>query len=303
MKISSVMSSPSSRSITQSMTGRPATLRRGLGTRWVCGRSRVPLPASGMITCISASTVAVLEAHEVVELGSGRLEHVAVYHRLDLVNQLGRYVYRLARLEWPRYQGIAGLSPQGELAREHVHGLILEVVVLQAEDVTGLHVQDLPHVAIGASPDELVAPGLLHPIRQVGHSGSRVGEFERRRGRDAGADTDPATDAPLGPEDRMSGFVHAERRFAHRAGFGTHPARAPLIGDAALRMEFEDSHAVPGPAVRGCGESRSGTGGHARHGGTSNTGLGRGIDVRRARGETALGGNQHYGVGWAGIGA
>ena len=31
---------------------RPATLMSGLGTRCVCGRSRVPLPASGMMTCI-----------------------------------------------------------------------------------------------------------------------------------------------------------------------------------------------------------------------------------------------------------
>ena len=52
MKMSSSMSSPSSRSITQSITGRPATLSSGFGTRCVCGRSRVPFPASGMITCI-----------------------------------------------------------------------------------------------------------------------------------------------------------------------------------------------------------------------------------------------------------
>ena len=93
MKISSVTSRPSSRSITQSMTGRPATLSIGLGTRWVWGRSRVPLPASGMITCMSAPSVAVLEPDEVVELGGGRLEHVAVHHRLDLVDQLGRNVH------------------------------------------------------------------------------------------------------------------------------------------------------------------------------------------------------------------
>src|SRR5580765_4359228 len=89
MKISSLTSSPTRRSITQSMTGRPATLSSGLGTRWVWGRRRVPFPASGMITCMSASSVAVLEPDEIVELGSRGLEHVAVGDRLDLMHQAG----------------------------------------------------------------------------------------------------------------------------------------------------------------------------------------------------------------------
>src|SRR5918992_5387950 len=110
MKISSVISSPSSRSITQSMTGRPATLSRGLGTRCVWGRSRVPFPASGMITCISTSSVAVLEAHEVVELGRRGFEHVAVHNRLDLVDQLRWDMHGVARLEWP---GHCGIAPSG----------------------------------------------------------------------------------------------------------------------------------------------------------------------------------------------
>src|SRR6476660_7544417 len=99
MKISSVTFRPSSRSITQSITGRPATLSSGLGTRWVWGRRRVPFPASGMITCMSASSVAVLEPDQVVELRGGCLEDVAVYHRLDLVYQLGGNVDGLAGLE------------------------------------------------------------------------------------------------------------------------------------------------------------------------------------------------------------
>src|SRR5687767_6556305 len=99
MKISSVTSRPASRSMTQSMTGRPATLSNGLGTRWVCGRSLVPFPANGMITCISASAVAVLEPHEVIELGRGCLEHVAVLHRLDLMDQSRRDADRFACLE------------------------------------------------------------------------------------------------------------------------------------------------------------------------------------------------------------
>src|SRR4030095_1871645 len=104
MKISSLTSRPSSRSITQSITGRPATFSRGLGTRWVCGRSRVPFPASGMITCMSASAVAVLETHQIVELGRRCLEHVAVLDGFDLVHESWWNVCALARPEAPFLQ-------------------------------------------------------------------------------------------------------------------------------------------------------------------------------------------------------
>src|SRR5688572_10115101 len=177
MKISSVTSRPSSRSITQSITGRPATLSSGFGTRWVWGRSRVPLPASGMITCMSASSVSVLEAHQVVELGRGGLEHVAVHHRLDLVDQLGRNMDRLAGLERSADKRVSGLGPKNELSGQHMHGLVLLVVILETEDVPRLHMQDLPHVAIGPGPDELIAPGLLHSERHLRHSALHAGKL------------------------------------------------------------------------------------------------------------------------------
>src|SRR5579864_6552182 len=101
MKISSSTASPESRSITQSITGRPATLSSGLGTRWVCGRRRVPFPASGMITCMSASAVAVLEPDEVVQLRRRCLEHVAVHDGFDLMHEPGRDMRRLAGAEGP----------------------------------------------------------------------------------------------------------------------------------------------------------------------------------------------------------
>src|SRR5919108_3634993 len=111
MKISSVTSSPSSRSITQSITGRPATLSSGLGTRWVCGLSRVPFPASGMITCISIPSVAVLQPHEIIQVWGRGLQHVAVHDRLDLMHQLGRDMNRLAGLERAGHQLVAELGP------------------------------------------------------------------------------------------------------------------------------------------------------------------------------------------------
>ena len=33
------------------------------------------------------------------------------------------------------------------------------------DTVAGFDVEDLPHVAVGAGPDQFVAPGLLHAIR------------------------------------------------------------------------------------------------------------------------------------------
>src|SRR6476661_4524347 len=191
MKISSLTSRPWSRSITQSMTGRPATLSMGLGVRWVCGRRRVPFPASGMITCMSASSVAVLEPNQVVELRRGRLEHVAVHHRLDLVDQLGRNMDGLAGLERARLELRPGSGPEDELPAQHVHRLVLHVVVLQAQDVTGLHMQDLAHIAVRARPDELVAPGFVHSVRHIGHGYPPAGGTIDRCGGNIGSAVTP----------------------------------------------------------------------------------------------------------------
>src|SRR5689334_15120973 len=186
MKISSLTSSPSSRSITQSMTGRPATLSSGLGIRWVCGRRRVPFPASGMITCMSASSVAVLEADQIIELRRGCLEDIAVHHGLDLVNQLGRNVNGLAGLERARLELRARAGAENELAAEHVHRLVLEIVVLETQDVARLHVENLADIPVGARPDQLIPPWFVHSIRHIGH-GASSGLDLRSRGGNIGA--------------------------------------------------------------------------------------------------------------------
>jgi hypothetical protein len=38
------------------ITGLPATFSIGFGVTWVCGRRRVPFPASGMITFMARSS-------------------------------------------------------------------------------------------------------------------------------------------------------------------------------------------------------------------------------------------------------
>src|SRR5574337_1591629 len=173
MKMSSSTPSASSRSITQSMTGRPATLRSGLGTRWVWGRRRVPLPASGMIACISHPPVPVFQPDHVIQGGRRGFQHVAVHHGLDLVDHGRPDPHRLAGPERAGVEGIAFPDPQNQLALQHMHGLVLALVILQATSLPRLHVEHLPHVAVGAGPDELVTPRLLHPVRHVGHQPSR----------------------------------------------------------------------------------------------------------------------------------
>src|SRR6266516_1090894 len=152
------------------MTGRPATRTRGLGTRLVSGRRRVPFPASGTMTFMSHAPVAVFESHDVVDLGRGGLEQVARRYRFELVNQLRLDVERRPLGHGPLDQRVASLNAQDDLARQHVNGFVLLVVILQRQDVSGLDVQDLADVAVGPGPDQLVPPGLLHTVGQVSHS-------------------------------------------------------------------------------------------------------------------------------------
>src|SRR3954462_14246380 len=90
------------------ITGLPAILSIGLGVMCVCGRSRVPFPASGMMTFMqpsiwsrwsrrarSLAPVTVLDAHDVVEMRCRHLENVAVGDGFHLVHRARRHVVRL----------------------------------------------------------------------------------------------------------------------------------------------------------------------------------------------------------------
>src|SRR5919199_4559854 len=123
------------------ITGLPATLSIGLGVTCVCGRSRVPFPASGMMTFMVPvslrcacpfSSVAVAEPHDVVQVRRGGLEHVAVRHRLHVVDGARRDAERLPDLELHILQLLAAveLHPVDHLPRQQVDRLILAVVIL-----------------------------------------------------------------------------------------------------------------------------------------------------------------------------
>src|SRR5207245_1661002 len=166
------------------MTGRPATRTRGLGTRLVSGRSRVPFPARGTMTFMSHPSVAVFEPHHVVDFGSRGLEQVGRHHRLELVDHLRLDVERGSLRHGPLDQRIALLDAQDDLAREHVDRFVLLVVVLQRQDMSGLDVEDLADVAVGSGPDQLVAPWLVDAIRQLAHAPSprQTAEWGLRNG-------------------------------------------------------------------------------------------------------------------------
>src|SRR5712691_11445296 len=120
-----------------------------------------PAPPSTTARISGHPTVAILEAHHVLELRSRGLEHVAVRERGHAVAQAGGDVERLARREHAPFQRVTLARLQLEPAGEEVDRLVLGAVVLQAERVSRADVEDLADVPVGVRPDQLVTPGLL----------------------------------------------------------------------------------------------------------------------------------------------
>src|SRR5262245_31698989 len=80
------------------------------------------------------------------------------------MNRERRHVHRVAWshltfLQW----AILRTNLEQHLPAVHVDRLVLPVVVLKAQRVSGVDVQHLPHIAIGFGPVELVTPRLLDP--------------------------------------------------------------------------------------------------------------------------------------------
>src|SRR5207244_13343572 len=61
-------------------------------------------------------------------------------------------------------------NSQHDFARQDVMRFILLVVLLQRPHVSGLDMGNLPHVAVGLRPDDLVSPRLFYSIRQIAHA-------------------------------------------------------------------------------------------------------------------------------------
>src|SRR5882762_5497024 len=120
--------------------------------------------------------VAVLEPDHVVQLRRGGFEDVAVRLRDHPVAEERGDVERVAGVEDGLLQLLtfpAGL--EAHHAGQHMDGLVLAQVVLEAEGLTLVDVQDLADVAVGVRPDELVSPGLLDSDRLDRGHGQCVG--------------------------------------------------------------------------------------------------------------------------------
>src|SRR4029077_1662669 len=65
---------------------------------------------------------------------------------------------------------LAPLNSQDDFARKDVNRFILLVVILQRQHLSRLDMENLPHIAVGLRPDDLVSPRLFYSIRQIGHA-------------------------------------------------------------------------------------------------------------------------------------
>src|SRR5688500_19263729 len=90
-----------------------------------------------------------------------------------------RHVDALAGAELDLLEPVAAVDLVQQLARPHHHRFVLAVVVLQAEGVALVDVQDLADVAFGLRPVQLVAPGLLD-ARDLTHDSAIVSASMRR---------------------------------------------------------------------------------------------------------------------------
>src|SRR5690606_15790892 len=191
--------------------------------------------------------VAVLEPDHVVQVGRGRFEDVHVRDGLHTVDRAGRDPVALSLAQRDLFELLRrGPRPEPHLAPEQVDRLVLADVVLQREGVTGLHVQDLPHVTGRVCPDEFVAPRLLH-TRQPHGSTSAAGEPRRAlRARRGGATTLLAPEPPAGKP-----APYEKRNRPRGCGAGRPPRSAASPSSARARR-----HSFPGR----CWRSGSGTG-------------------------------------------
>src|SRR4030095_1078823 len=109
-----------------------------------------PLPDSPLVL----APVAIFQPDDIVELRRGNLEDIAVFDRRHAVNRLGRDVYALAGKHFTFRQPAALVNLEQQPAGVQVDRLVLDVVVLQAERMAGVDVDQFADVAIGLGPME-----------------------------------------------------------------------------------------------------------------------------------------------------
>ena len=110
---------------------------------------------------LSSPSVTIFEPHDVVQLGRRHFEDVAVLDRRHAMHGFRRDVDAFAGKHLALHKALAFLNLEQQLAGVQVDRFVLHVVVLKAERVAGVHVNQLADIALGLGPVQLVAPGLL----------------------------------------------------------------------------------------------------------------------------------------------
>ena len=125
--------------------------------------------------------VPVFEPHDVVQVIRRDLDHERVLERGHAVHRARPEAERvvrpdLERLELPSY--LAELEARTSFLDEP--RLVLLLVLLQAQRLTGPDEEELPRVLVRLGPDELPPPWLLHPARRRSVAAARRLAHENR---------------------------------------------------------------------------------------------------------------------------
>src|SRR5436309_8883648 len=134
-----------------------------------CTHSKFRIPNSEFPSSPICPPVPILEPHHVVQFRCRHLEDVAVFDCRHPMDGFWRDVHAFARQHLAFPQRTSLLDLEHQLARVEVNRLVLVVVVLQAQRVPGVHVNQLADVPIGLRPVKLVTPGLLDACHVTAH--------------------------------------------------------------------------------------------------------------------------------------
>jgi hypothetical protein len=130
--------------------------------------------SSGLGPGLGRAAVAIFEAYDVLEFGRRNLQNVAALGaRCHAMPGVGSNVVGVTGLHLSAYHDALLFHLEFIGSIEQVQSLVLDLVVLQGERLSGIDVEDLADVPLGVSEDQLIAPGLFNALDVSLHSGSQ----------------------------------------------------------------------------------------------------------------------------------
>ena len=113
----------------------------------------------GIRAVLHDTAVSILESNHVIEIGRGHLEDVGGLEGGHAVHRARRDVDAVTRAHLLRDPGIAlAALLEPDASAPDQDRLILDAVILEAERLSGIYVEDFSDVALGLGPAELVTP-------------------------------------------------------------------------------------------------------------------------------------------------